>query len=229
MLGKYGEELFSEQGIKAELSAKPKLYKIQEYENKWIVSLTFLGREIRVIRNYQLEKERPQYVDFIVLHFNPFLIEMRVAATKVPLFQEAFKNILDIAKEIDWFNLSKLSTVEARELKEVLGGGVTGAKHKMTEGIYDTVEVKAIEDVEDLFGEPEYQDSFSGTPFKSITFRFLYKHSIGLEESISMRITPSAGMYDSVCPPPEEAGFFLRVKGLQGKDMMGPGREGRGE
>ena len=38
-----------------------------------------------------------------------------------------------------------------------------------------------------------------------------------------------AGMYDSVCPPPEEAGFFLRVKGLQGKDMMGPGREGRGE
>ena len=194
---KYGKQVF-EEGIRPNLSETPQLFRVTVFENKLVLSYSFLGPEIRVLRDFQVKKERPQRVDYAVLHFNPLIVETRVPANKVDLFKEAVLKTLDIgSKQVEWFSMSELSNSEAQQLRTVLGGGLKGAKHKMTEGIYDTIEVKANNEVVDLFEKQEYMDAFAGKPYRSMTFRFPYKHRNGLEEEISVRITPLGVNFNS--------------------------------
>lgn len=184
---KYGQSIFNG-GIRAQLSDTPQLFKAVEYKGKLYLSFVCLGSERRVFKNYEIVRERPQYVDYLVVYFNPLLLQVRVASTKDALFKAAFLDALNIKDKIDWLNMSEFSSKEADDLKVKLSGSLKGAKHKMTEGIYDTVEVRAKDDI-DLSEEPEYQETYSGKPFKSLTFWFPYKYNNGIEEEISVRVS----------------------------------------
>lgn len=187
LVGKYGPEILGK-GLRIDPDSKPRLFKASEYKGKLYLSFTYLGSERRVFKNYEIVKERPQNVDYLVLHFNPFLLQTRVPIQKENLFKKAFLEVLGINEEIDWFNMFKLSNPEAKKLRSILNGGLTCARHKMPEGIYDSIEVRAKPDI-DLAQESEYQESYSNKPFSSLTFEFPFRYNNGLEEDISIRIT----------------------------------------
>lgn len=185
---KYGEGLFSKKGIRIKLVDKPKLYKVYDFSNKLILAFTFLGPERRILKNYEIAKERQQYVDYLVIHFEPFILETRVPASKIELFKNSLSEAID-AEEVEWVNLSKLTDNDMKSLKNTLDFNLIGAKYKMTEGIYATKEVTANPTIEDLSEEKQYQEEFAGEPFRTKTFKFNFKHCYGLEEEISMKIT----------------------------------------
>lgn len=196
LIKKYGNEVFNNE-IRPDLSDQPKLFKIHEIDDKLILAFTFLGKETRFLRNFKLTKERLQYVDYVVFRFNPFIVELRSAIGKVPIFKKVIREVLNQKEDMEWFNFSELSENEAQDLKNNLGCFLTGAKHKMTEGIYDTIEVKANTTIEDLSLEVEYKQTFSGKPYRSMTFRFPFKHNYGLEELITMKISPNGVNFSS--------------------------------
>lgn len=184
---KYGNNLFLN-GIKVEIDHDPKLFKVAEGENKLFLSFIYLGTERRIFKNYEIVKESPQIVDYLVLHFEPLLLEMRVALNKDSMFKESFLKSIGVNDKIDWFNLCSLSKSEAYILQDTLRGGLTGAKHKMMEGIYDTVEVKAKPNV-DLSEEDEYQDKYNDLPYRTLTFQFPFTYDNGLEDGVTIKIT----------------------------------------
>ena len=198
LVEKYGSGIFA-QGLTPDIMDKPIIYSATELGNKIILCYTYLGQERRVFRQYKIVKERPQVIDYIVVHFNPLAIELRVPQSKALVFIKAFLETIDGKSDAEWFNLTELSNREAKELIDRLEAGLKGAKHKMPEGPYDTVEVRANINVEDLFRDKSYQEEFSNTPYKNMTVSFSYSHNIGLEEKISLRINPkSINFYSAV-------------------------------
>ena len=187
LIKKYGDNIFRD-GIRVEAEETPKLFRAVLYKGKLYLSYIYLGPETRVFRNFEIVKETPQYIDYLVLHFEPLLLESRVSVSKDSLFKEAFLNSIGIAEDIEWFNMLQMGNKAVECLKNELGGELVGAKHKMTEGIYDTVEVKAKPQI-DLSEEDEYTNMYSNKPYRSLTLQFPYKYRSGLEENVSIRIT----------------------------------------
>lgn len=186
--GKYGERVFVE-GLRNPPTDTPQIFKATEYRGKLYFSMICLGQERRFVRNYQIVKERLQIVDYIVVHFGPFMLETRVPVNRDRIYKDAFLNIIDAKEEIEWLNLTNLSESETQVLiNRELEGMLTGAKHKMTEGIYDTVEVSAKSDV-NLIDEPEYNETYSYKPYRSKRIMFPFRNSNGFVENISARIT----------------------------------------
>lgn len=184
---KYGESILTT-GIRTTPAEIPNLFKAVEYNGKYFLSFVYLGQERRIFRNYEIVREKPQNVDFLVVHFNPLLLQVRVPVNKDRLFKQSFLNVLNINNSIDWFNNTELSDSEIRTLIAKLKCGLVCAKHKMTEGIYDTVELRAKPDV-NLADEPEYKNSYDDKPYRSARIQFPFKCSNGLEENISLQIT----------------------------------------
>lgn len=195
LVSRYGNEILRE-GVRVPPNDEPQLFKVDEYNDKLYLSFTYLGAERRVFRNYEIVKERPQNVDYLVLHFKPLLLQTRVPVRRDDLFKKAFLKVIDIHQEIEWLNMSMLSDMEAEKLRNILNGGLVRAKHKMTEGIYDSIEVSAKPDV-NLAEEPEYQENFSDKPYRSLTFNFPFKYNNGLEEDISITITKDGIIFHS--------------------------------
>lgn len=184
---KYGDKIFTS-GIRTEPTDIPRLFKVTEYNEKFYLSFVYLGQERRVFRDYEIVKERPQNVDFLVIHFNPLLLQVRVPTAKDSLFKQAFLKVLDINQNIDWVNVTALDDGEARLMLENLKCGLVCAKHKMTEGIYDTIEVRAKPEV-NLADEPEYKDEYNDKPYRNLRGQFQYKYSNGLEDTVSLQVT----------------------------------------
>ena len=72
---RYGERIFGE-GLRNPPTAMPQIFKATEYNNKLYLSMICLGQEIRFYKNYEIVKEQPHFVDYIVVHFNPFFLQM---------------------------------------------------------------------------------------------------------------------------------------------------------
>lgn len=196
LIEKYGNEILKT-GLRLPPNEEPQLFKVAKYNKKLFLSFIYLGSERRIFRNYQIVKERPQNVDYLVLHFNPLLLEMRVPLNKDNLFKKAFLKVINMDEEIDWINMSMLSDTEANNLKDILGSELTRAKHKMTEGIYDSIEVSAKPDI-DLAEEPDYQENYSDKPYSKLTFNFPFRYNNGVEDDISIVITKDGIIFRSM-------------------------------
>lgn len=184
----YGDKIFTT-GIKPESTEIPKLFKAVEYEGKYYLSFVYLGQERRIFRNYEIVKETPQIVDFLVVHFNPLLLQARVPMIKDKLFKQSFLSVIGINDSIEWLNITTLSNSEILTLRKNLNCDLIGAKHKMDEGIYDTIEVRAKPGF-NLADEPDYKKEYNGKPIKNARMEFLFKYSNGLEETVSFKVTP---------------------------------------
>lgn len=59
----------------------------------------------------------------MVLHFDPFLLEMRVASSNIPVFKEAFLNIIDSTnKGVEWIPTGVDNMVYSELENQVLNG-----------------------------------------------------------------------------------------------------------
>lgn len=146
LIEKYSDIIFGRGNILTP-SKEPKLWKAQEYKGKIYLTFIYLGRERRIFKDFDVHKYQAEEVDFLVVHFNPLLLEVRVPMIQDEPFKKAFLKVVNINNDIEWVNLSCLNDSEAKQLRSVCNSILTSAKHKMTEGAFDSVEVKAKPDI----------------------------------------------------------------------------------
>lgn len=187
---KFGEGLFCT-GIAIELSSKPKLFRADIEEERLILAFSLLGTETRYMENFTVVKRRPQMVYYVMIHKDSMIIESRIPINKKKIFQRAFLetfDILDEQEQDEWYIYSDLTEVEIKNLRDIINCQLKGANHKMAEGIFDSIEVKANTDVEDLLEEDEYQEMFNGNPIMSANFYVEVQNSFGYNDKISFKI-----------------------------------------
>jgi hypothetical protein len=194
---KFGENLFTS-GIRPTLDRKPKLIQAYELGEKIVLAFSFLGPSKRYLENFQIVSRRPQIVEYVVIHFSPFAIEVRASHDQNQVFIEAVLDIMDIKDEVVWDKATKLTDEQANMLAKELGAKLRAAKHKMTEGVYATKEVTAHTQIDDLQNTEQYIKEFSNQPMKRKTLVFEYTYSFGYNDSISYVIT--------------DEGLFIRSK-----------------
>lgn len=186
---KYGSSI-STQGIRPQLEKSPKLIKVYEQERKLILAFSFLGSARRYLENFEIVSRCPQMVEYVIIHFSPFAVEVRARPDQNKLFCNAVLNIMDIpAENVVWDKATKLTEEQANRLAQNMNAKLRAAKHKMTEGVYATKEVTANTQVPDLQSTEQYQEEFSNQPMKKKTLIFNYAYSFGYEDTISYVIT----------------------------------------
>ncbi|MED4600693.1 hypothetical protein P9314_08250 [Paenibacillus validus] len=189
LVKKYTGAIFAG-GLRPELTHEPKLIRAHELADRMVLAFSYLGTPRRYLENYEIVFRSPQVLDYVVIHFSPFALEVRANQSQNDLFKTAVLEIMDIKEEVVWDKLTKLNDEQARQLALALGARLRAAKHKMTEGVYATKEVTANTQVEDLESQEQYQLEFSNQPMKKKTFVFKFPYSFGYEEeSISYVIT----------------------------------------
>ncbi|WP_187418456.1 hypothetical protein [Neomoorella thermoacetica] len=225
---KYGPDIFTD-GVKPQLTEEPKLIRIHEDGSRYILTFSYLGKPRRVLDNYEIVKRRPQLIDFVLIHFEPFMIEIRTPMQDTKKFKSAVLKAMGITKstfeeEVTWEQITKLTDKEALELAIILRAKLRNAKHQMLEGIYATKEVTASPTVKDLSKEEEYLKEFKDIPCKKRVFNFLFEHSYGLKEDISYQITDQG--LNFITPVSEEVISFVLDKIIQiRKKAWGSGSE----
>lgn len=190
LIKKYSEKIFTS-GIQPKLETHPKVIKVFKRESKLILAFAYLGQPRRIYRYTKIETVQQQYVNYVIIHFNPFSIEVRAKQDKNDHYLDAILDILDITDKdsISFDNATKLSEKEVIELASRLKSGLKTAKHKMNVGVYDTKEVTANTTIDDLAATEEYKNEFGNQPMTSKTFRFEYRYALGYTETVSYTVT----------------------------------------
>lgn len=189
---KYTSNIFNI-GIKPNLDNTPKLIRAYKHQDKLVLAFSFFGPARRVLENFQIVVRRPQFVEYVIVHFSPFSIEIRSSPDRNILFRDAVLDIMDISEKdnVVWDRVTKLTDPQANELAQKLGAKLRAAKHKMTTGVYATKEVTANTQVDDLESTEEYRKEFSNQPMKKKTLIFDFTYSFGYTETVSYVITDS--------------------------------------
>lgn len=179
-------------GLRPVLTKEPQLIRAYELNGRLVLAFSYLGQPRRYLDDYEVVVRSPQIVDYVIVHFSPFALEVRASQSQNDLFVKSVMEIMDLADNdaVVWDKLTKLSEEQAKELAVVLNAKLRSAKHKMTEGVYATKEVTANTQVEDLEAEEQYQREFMNQPMKKKTLVFKHTYSFGyVEESVSYVIT----------------------------------------
>ena len=190
LIKKYTANVFGA-GIRPSLDTTPKLINAYDQNDKIVLAFSFLGPARRVLEDFQIVARRPQFVEYVIIHFSPFSIEIRSSPDKNKRFRDAVLDIMGIIEKEDiiWDRATKLTNQQAILLAQRLGAKLKAAKHKMTEGVYATKEVTANTQVEDLESTEEYQKEFNNQPMKKKTLNFDFTYSFGYIETISYQVT----------------------------------------
>lgn len=192
---KFGGNIFTS-GIRPTVNDTPKLFMAKQTGNNVILGFTYYGPGHKTIENFQVVTRNPQMIDYVIMHFNPFILEFRADVKNLKKFQSVVLDVLSLDKDkIVWDKVNVISEAEAEELCNRLNAGLSGAKHQMIEGPYATKEVHAHKDVENLRESPVYQSEFSGHPVKKQSCIFAYTYSFGLEQKITFVITDDGGLW----------------------------------
>lgn len=192
---KYSTDIFNK-GIKPNLDDTPKLIRAYKHQDKLVLAFSFFGPPRRVLEDFQIVVRKPQFVEYVIVHFSPFSIEIRSSPDRNILFRDAVLDIMDIKEKdnVVWDRVTKLTDPQANELAQKLGAKLRAAKHKMTAGVYATKEVTANTQVDDLESTEEYKKEFNNQPMKKKTLIFDFTYSFGYTETVSYVIT-DAGLW----------------------------------
>ncbi|MEC0136107.1 hypothetical protein P4H94_04295 [Paenibacillus macerans] len=115
LIEKYSENLFT-RGLRPELSDDPKLVRAREVGDKLVLSFSYLGSPRRVYENYEVVIRRQQLLDYVVIHFDPFSIEIRASQSQNETFKRTMLSIMGIEDEVTWDKLTKLTEQQAKQL-----------------------------------------------------------------------------------------------------------------
>lgn len=186
---KFTDQIF-EGGIRPILDKKPKLIRAYDLNDKLVLAFSFLGTARRFLENFQIVSRSPQMVEYVIIHFAPFAVEVRASHDRNITFRDSVVDIMDKdPKDIAWEKATKLNEEQANQLARNLQARLRAAKHKMTEGPYATKEVTAKLQVEDLEVDEQYKKEFNNQPMKKKTLQFDFKYSFEYEDTISYEIT----------------------------------------
>ncbi|GGF87036.1 hypothetical protein [Paenibacillus aceti] len=188
LIEKYTNDIFG-RGLRPTLSDEPKIIKAHEVGNRLVLAFSYLGSSRRYLENFEIVVRRQQILDYVVIHFEPFCVEIRASQSQNETFKRTILSIMGIDQEVTWEKLTKLTEEQAKQLARELNAKLRSAKHKMTEGVYSTKEVTAKPQVEDLESEEDYKREFNNQPVKKKTLLFKHKYSFGFEDEISYVIT----------------------------------------
>ncbi|MCM3705304.1 hypothetical protein M3205_06125 [Cytobacillus firmus] len=186
---KYTPAIFSS-GIRPTLDKTPKLISAHDLGTKLVLAFSFLGTPRRYLEDFQIVSRSPQIVEYVIIHFSPFAVEVRAGHEQNKVFRDSVIEIMDIdPNDIVWEKATKLTEEQANDLAQRLQARLRAAKHKMIEGPYATKEVTAHTQIDDLESDEQYKQEFSNQPMKKKTLVFNYRYSFGYEDSISYVIT----------------------------------------
>ncbi len=186
---KYSAEIF-ESGIRPTLEKKPKLIRAYDFNDKLVLAFSFLGHARRYLENFQIVSRSPQMVEYVIIHFSPFAVEVRASQDRNSMFLNSVVEIMEkTPSDIAWEKATKLNEQQANQLAQSLNARLRAAKHKMTEGPYATKEVTAKTQVEDLQEDEQYKSEFNNQPMKKKTLRFDFQYSFGYSDEISYEVT----------------------------------------
>jgi hypothetical protein len=186
---KFSPAIFSG-GIRPQLDKTPKLISAYDHGEKLVLAFSFLGRPRRYLENFQIVSRSPQIVEYVVIHFSPFAVEVRASHEQNKVFRDSVIDIMGInPNDVVWEKATKLNEEQANELAKRLKARLRAAKHKMTEGPYATKEVTAHTQIEDLESDEQYKQEFSNQPMKKKTLVFDFTYSFGYQDTISYVIT----------------------------------------
>lgn len=178
-------------GLRPELDESPKLIRAYEQHDRVILAFSYLGKARRYLENYNIVTRSPQIVEYVVIHFSPFQIEVRAPQDRNKIYRDEVLDLMGIENEVIWDLATKLDESQVKSLAVNLNAKLRAAKHRMTEGVYATKEVTAKTVVEDLGSTTEYQEEFEDQPLKKATLVFEYNYSFGHTETVSYVITDS--------------------------------------
>lgn len=188
----YGDQLFTG-GLRPPITDEPQLVAAAELDARLVLTYVFTKGERRVWQNYAIRKIANQRVEFVVLHFNPFMVEIRAPLHEVDLFRLQILKLVGLQdRSVDWEPLTRLNDYEVGELARRLGATLTKARHK-SDGPYDYEEVAAAEDV-DLLAEPDYQERFNGRPMRKKVLKYKHRYSWGYEDEVRYVVTGSGSL-----------------------------------
>ncbi|SMQ60985.1 hypothetical protein SAMN05444673_0449 [Bacillus sp. OV166] len=177
-------------GIRPVLDKIPRLISAYDQGTKLVLAFSFLGTPRRYLEDFQIVSRSPQIVEYVVIHFSPFAVEVRASHEQNKVFRDSVIDIMGITpSDVVWEKATKLTEEQANELATRLKARLRAAKHKMTEGPYATKEVTAHTQIDDLESDEQYKQEFSNQPMKKKTLVFEYSYSFGYEDSISYCIT----------------------------------------
>jgi hypothetical protein len=186
---KFSPAIFST-GIRPKLDKTPRLISAHDQGSKLVLAFSFLGTPRRYLEDFQIVSRSPQIVEYVVIHFSPFAVEVRASHEQNNVFRDSVINIMGInPSEVVWEKATKLTEEHANELASRLQARLRAAKHKMTEGPYATKEVTAHTQIDDLESDEQYKQEFSNQPMKKKTLIFDYTYSFGYEDIISYCVT----------------------------------------
>lgn len=211
---KYRENIFTT-GIRPELSEHPQLIQVIDQKQNLILVFSYLSKPKPIIYNFEVIYNQQQHNDYVIVHFNPLLFEFRCSASDNYKYKEAILGVLEIntsnkGVNIAWDQITNLTDAEVMELAIILGARLRVIKAKMTDGAFATKEVTAAPSVPDLSKEPEYQEEFSGKPFRKLVYTFDYSYNYGYQQPISYQVTKSG--LNFVTSVPEEVVSFVLDK-----------------
>lgn len=177
-------------GIRPNLEKTPKLISAHDLNDKLVLAFSFLGPARRFLENFQIVSRSPQMVDYVIIHFSPFAVEVRASQDRNLMFRDSVAEIMGKKPEdIAWEKATKLTEEQANKLAVRLNARLRSAKHKMTEGPYATKEVTARTQIEDLQSDEQYRTEFNNQPMKKKTLRFDFEYSFGYSDTISYEVT----------------------------------------
>ncbi|MCY9027162.1 hypothetical protein MOF32_30285 [Priestia megaterium] len=73
---KFTDQIF-EGGIRPTLDKKPKLIRAYDLNDKLVLAFSFLGTARRFLENFQIVSRSPQMVEYVIIHFAPFAVEVK--------------------------------------------------------------------------------------------------------------------------------------------------------
>lgn len=189
LAAKFSPEIFT-RGIRPQLEKKPKLIQAYELGDKLVLAFSFLGSPRRYFEDFQIVSRSLQMVEYVIIHFSPFAVEVRASSENNKVFRDTIIEIMGIElDQVVWEKATKLSELEANELANRLEAKLRAAKHKMTEGPYATKEVTANTQIDDLEADEQYKLEFNNQPMKKKTLTFDFTYSFGYQDVISYVIT----------------------------------------
>jgi hypothetical protein len=189
LIEKFSPAIFNG-GIRPTLDKVPKLISAHETGTKLVLAFSFLGPARRYLDDFQIVSRSPQIVEYVIIHFSPFAVEVRASHEQNTTFRNSVIDIMGLnPSDVAWEKATKLTEEHANELAKRLGARLRAAKHKMIEGPYATKEVTAHTQIADLEADEQYKQEFSNQPMKKKTLIFDYTYSFGYQDVISYVVT----------------------------------------
>jgi len=203
--------------LRPSITSEPSLNRAQWLRSDLLkLEFVYADKTYLIEENYEIREIRPTRRAAILIRLlknTPFVIESRASFKKSQYLHRTVANILGI----DIYIL-EFTDVEIEDIKRCLNAKKKAARHKKSAGDFDTVEVSASPQLDDLDNSQEYQQLLSGDELKKARYKFVYTTNSGSLLDVTIYISKRGSIW-FVSEVPEEVIDYVfscvrRIKGI---------------